>query len=97
MATDLQMPYVAQALTADGGSDGRLTVASTANLRKGARVLLRDNTNDAVELEITKIVDATHVEVKDPSKIGTFLYDCSAYLVAGLDVPVGQHRTCAPN
>jgi len=95
MATDLQMPYVAQALTADGGSDGRLTVASTANLRKGARVLLRDNTNDAVELEITKIVDATHVEVKDPSKIGSFLYDCSAYVITGMSPPVNDTFTTA--
>lgn len=81
MATDLQIAYEAQALTADGGSNGRLTVTSTAKLRKGARILLRSSAVDAVELVIDSIDSATVIEVRDPSVTGACLFNCSAYLV----------------
>lgn len=81
MATDLQIPYEKQALTANGGANGILTVASTALFRKGAVVLLSDGTL-SVKLVIDLIIDATHIAVRDPSKIGALRYDASAYLVA---------------
>lgn len=80
--SDLQIPYEKQVLTANGGSDGRLTMTSTANLRKGARILLRSDLIAAVELVIDRVVDATHIEVRDPSKTGAMLQNCSAYLTA---------------
>lgn len=82
MATDLKMPYVKQALTADGSAAGFITVASTTGFRKGARVLLKDDVTDAIELVIDEVVSATQLAVRDPSKIGTMRYDCSAYLLA---------------
>lgn len=88
MATDLQMPYEKQALTANGGSDGRLTVTSTANLRRGAHVYLGSTAVAAVELVIDRIVDATHIEVRDPSKTGTLLFNSSLYLTADTAVVV---------
>lgn len=82
MATDLLMPYEKQALTANGGADGRLAVTSTANFRRGARVFLKSNNVAGVELVIDRIVSATVLEVRDPSKIGAVLFDASAYLLA---------------
>lgn len=82
MATDLYMPYERQALTANGGADGRLAVTSTANLRKGARILLRSNNVEAIELIIDRIVSATVIEVRDPAVTGAALKDCSAYTLA---------------
>lgn len=82
MATDLKIPYEKQALTADGGANGILAVTSTAKLRKDARVLLKSNTVDAVELVIDAIVDDTHVAVRDPSKTGMARYAADAYLLA---------------
>lgn len=81
MATDLQIPYEKQALTANGGSNGILTVTSTALLRKGAVVMLSDGTI-SVKLVIDQIIDATRIAVRDPSKIGALRFDASAYLVA---------------
>lgn len=82
MPTDLQVPYEKQALTANGGADGRLTVTSTANFRRGARVLLIDNDTAAIELIIERIVSATVIEVRDPFVTGACLKDCSAYTTA---------------
>jgi len=80
MATDLQTPYQSTALSVDGGSNGRLTFASTAGFRKGARVFLRDDNTDAVELIIDEIVSATVLTVRLESLLS--LYNCSAYTVA---------------
>lgn len=81
MATDLQIPYDKQVLTANGGSNGILTVTSTALLRKGATVMLSDGTL-SVKLIIDQIIDATHIGVRDPTKIGALRFDASAYLTA---------------
>lgn len=81
MATDLQIPYEKQALTANGGANGILTVTSTANFRKGAIVMLSDGTL-SVKLIIDLILSATTIAVRDPTKIGTLRFDASAYLVA---------------
>jgi hypothetical protein len=80
--TDLHIPYEKQALTANGGADGSLTVTSTANFRKGARVWLASGTQTSVELVIDQIVDATHVKVRNPNVTGLAYYNCSAFLLA---------------
>lgn len=91
MATDLQIPYEKQALTADGATSGVLTVASTAKLRKGARVLLRADTLESMELVIDQVISGTTIGVRDPSKIGTARFDCSAYTKA-LNAAVVQNE-----
>jgi hypothetical protein len=82
MATDLQIPYEKQALTADGPITGLLTVTSTAKLRKGARVLLKSNNVTAIELVIDDIISATVLAVRDPAVCGSARADCSAYTLA---------------
>lgn len=79
MATDLQIDPEQQALTADGGSNGILTVASTSGLRKGARIFLRADDLDSLELVIDKVIDATHIAVRDPNVTGAVRKDCSSY------------------
>lgn len=88
MATDLQVPYVSLALTADGGANGRLTVTSTTGLRKGAFVMLASSTQASVQLVIDTIESATTVTVRDPTVTGAFLFNCSSYLVADSAVVV---------
>ena len=77
MSTDLQVPYQKTALSANGGSNGRLTFVSTSGFRKGARVLLKDDNTDAVELIVDEIVSGTVLTVRLESLLS--LYDCSAY------------------
>lgn len=79
---DLLIPYDRQALTADGGSDGTLTLVSTAKLRRGARVWLSDNNSTSVELVIDQVINSQKIAVRDPSKIGMSRFDCSAFTVA---------------
>lgn len=62
------------ALTANGGTDGSLTFAATANFRKGRTGWLTDANSPAQKCLITEIVSATVIKVKflaDQIVIGT--------------------------
>ena len=52
------------ALTADGTSDGSITVASTTPFRETARAMLSDNDSPHREVIIVQIVSATVMKVR---------------------------------
>lgn len=66
MATNVPLcPYVAAALTANGGANGTLTVADTSSFRLGATVWLADTVGNNKELIVAAIVSATVIAVRD--------------------------------
>jgi hypothetical protein len=93
MATDLKIPYVAAALTANGGANGIYTIADTSKFRKGARVLLGSSTQASVELVVDEVIDATHLALRDPAAIGTTRYAGGAYLTADTAKIVQNEQT----
>lgn len=82
MATDLLIEAHHETLTANGGANGILTVASTANFRREARVFLHATGLPSLELLVDKIIDDKKIAVRDPNVIGAARKDCSAYTMA---------------
>jgi hypothetical protein len=50
--------------TANGGTDGTITVASTTPFRAKARAWVSDANSPSVEVIITEITDSTHLKVR---------------------------------
>lgn len=68
-----------QALTANGGNDGTLTVADTTGFEVGATVLLGANGEATVRLEVDTVASGTSLVVK---VAGGPVFDATAYTTA---------------
>lgn len=77
-------PYLQLPLTANGGSNGILTVSSTNGLYAGATVYLNGTSLATYTVVIASIVSSTQIAVYDPSIIGGAYsyYNASAYTTA---------------
>jgi hypothetical protein len=75
------VPYSSAALTTDGGSNGILSVASTAPFVKGSRVYLGASGLPTVDLEIAAILSPTQLAVKLQSSPSA-RYNSSGYTTA---------------
>ncbi len=71
------IPYIVEALTADGGTNGLVQVADSSAFVVGAKVLLGSDTVDAVELIIDVIPDSTHLALRLATRWSRF--DSSDY------------------
>lgn len=72
--------FVQAALTANGGTTGILTVASTTGFVAGAKVWLYSSAVDGIELVVDAVVDATHLAVRKPNLWSRF--NASSYTTA---------------
>lgn len=75
------LSYFSAPLTADGGSNGVLSVSSTAPFVKGARVFLKATGLPTVDLEVAAVLSATQLAVKLQTSPSA-RYNSSGYTMA---------------